>query len=409
MLHGRGRMGARVSVLSGLLMIVLAAMASDASADLTPGAVFTETNTVPNRVLAYNRGADGELTPAGSFVTGGNGRPAGNPPFHTGFPVLDSMGSVNLGDDGDNKSCLFVVNAGSNNVSSFRVHPDGLTLADVESSGGSRPASLTSTTRGRGKFVMYVLNSDNDSASFRGFRVDGSCGLTMIPGSDRLLPSQAGIPATIRFDEQGKWLTVTERYAPAAPAGNGDLVSYRVDSSGLTGPAVISESPRRTPYGLDYNHQGILSVTNEHVDAPPFPNSSVSTYRQNADGTLDELDNEPSPGAACWNLFSNNGKFLFVTNPAGKFIPGSANVKAFTVDRDGQMTFVDQENTPFEAIDNALSHESRYLYVLSANVVTPGTDSAINAFEIDRKTGALTQIDEEFILGSNSTSGLAAW
>jgi 6-phosphogluconolactonase len=409
MLHERGRMGARVSVLSGLLMIVLAAMASDASADLTPGAVFTETNTVPNRVLAYNRGADGELTPAGSFLTGGDGRPAGNPPAFTGFPVLDTMGSVNLGDDGDNKSCLFVVNAGSNTVSSFRVRPGGLTLADVESSGGTRPASLTSTTRGSGKFVMYVLNSDNASASFRGFRVDGSCGLTMIPGSDRLLPSQAGVPATIRFDEQGKWLTVTERYAPAAPAGNGDLVSYRVDSSGLTGPAVISESPRRTPYGLDYNHQGILSVTNEHVDAPPFPNSSVSTYRQNADGTLDELDNEPSPGAACWNLFSNNGKFLFVTNPAGKFIPGSANVKAFTVDRDGQMTFVDQENTPFEAIDNALSHESRYLYVLSANVVTPGTDSAITAFEIDRKTGALTQIDEEFILGSNSTSGLAAW
>jgi 6-phosphogluconolactonase len=411
MMHRRVRMGARVSVLSGLLMIVLAAMASDASADLTPGAVFTSTNTVPNRVLAYNRGADGELTPAGEFATGGNGRPAGNPPAFTSFPVLDSMGPVNLADDGDNKSCLFVVNAGSNTVSSFRVRPSGLELADQESSGGSRPASVTSTTRGPSKFVMYVLNSDNESASFRGFQVSASCGLTFIPGSDRLLPSQTSVPATIRFDEQGKFLTVSERYAPGpAPVGNGDLVSYPVDSSGLTGPAVVTPSARRTPYGLDYNHQGILSVTNEHVDAPPFPNSSVSTYRQNADGSLVELDNEPSPGAACWNLFSNNGKFLFVTNPAGDFLaPASADVRAYTVDRNGQMTFVNQQPTPFEAIDNALSNNSKYLYVLSTPVVVPAPNSSITAFKIDPKTGAITEIDEEVIVGNNSTSGLAAW
>lgn len=408
MLHGRVRIGARVSALSGLLMVVLAATASPASADLKPGAVFTETNTVPNRVLAFNRGSDGELTPAGSFLTGGNGRPGGNPPAFTGFPVLDSFGPVNLSEDGDNGSCLFVVNAGSNTVSSFRVRPSGLQLADQESSGGSRPASVTSTSRGPSKQVMYVLNSDNASASIRGFYVSSSCGLTQIEGSDRLLPNQASVPAAVRFDEQGRFLAVSERYAPAQPAGNGDLVVYPVDSSGLTGPAVVTPSPRRTPYGLDYNKQGILSVTNENVDAPPFPNSSVSTYRQNKDGTLVELDNEPSPGAACWNLFSNNGKFLFVTNPAGDLVPGSADVRSYQVDRNGQMTFVDQEPTPFEAIDNALSHNSRYLYVLSAPVVFPGPNSSIDAFEIDPATGALTQIDREIIEG-NSTSGLAAW
>jgi 6-phosphogluconolactonase (cycloisomerase 2 family) len=149
-------------------------------------------------------------------------------------------------------------------------------------------------------------------------------------------------------------------------------------------------------------------VTNEHVDAVPFQNSTVSTYRQLDDGTLVHLDTEPSPGAACWNLFTNNGKFLYVTNPAGKFAAGSANVLSFSVDRDGQMTRVDADNTPFEAIDNALSHDDKYMYVLSANVVTPGTESAITAFAIDPNTGALTQIDEEFIPG-NSTSGLAAW
>jgi 6-phosphogluconolactonase (cycloisomerase 2 family) len=383
------------------------AASAASSTTLTPGAVFTETNTVPNRVLAFNRAANGQLTAAGQFATGGDGQPGGNPP--TAFSVLDSSGPVEMSDDGDNKSCLFVVNAGSSTVSSFRVGPDGLQLADQRSSGGSRPASVTSTSRGPSKQVMYVLNSDASSASIRGYYVSASCGLTVIPGSDRPLPSQNSVPAQVRFDEHGRFLAVSERFAGGGfPAGNGDIVTYPVDSSGVTGAPIVNPSVDRTPYGLDYNHQDILAVSNEHFDAPPFPNSTVSTYRQTENGQLIPLDTKSSPGAACWNLFTNDGKFLYVSNPAGKFIPGSANVRAYRVDRDGQMTFVDQENTPFEAIDNALSHDSKYLYVLSANVVTPGTASAINAFAIDPKTGALTPIDQENIPG-NTTSGLAAW
>ena len=261
---------ALVCAAAGLCILslwVLAAGAAGASTaqdqpKLTPGAVFTSTNTVPNRVLAYNRDASGQLTLVQDIQTGGNGKPAGNPPF-TGFPVLDSMGSVNLSDDGDGKPCLFVVNAGSNSVSSFRVGPDGLELADQKPSGGSRPASLTSNSRGGSKQVLYVLNSDNTTASFRGFNVSRSCVLTQIQGSDRLLPSQASVPATIRFDERGRHLAVSERFAPAQPAGNGDIVVYPVDSNGLTGAPVVTPSPERTPYGLDYNHHDILSVTNE--------------------------------------------------------------------------------------------------------------------------------------------------
>jgi 6-phosphogluconolactonase len=395
----------------GLAALAVGGLPSGASAasatTLTPGAVFTESNTAPNRVLAFNRAANGQLTPAGEYATGGDGRPAGNPP--TLFPVLDSAGPVELSDDGDNNSCLFVVNAGSGTVSSFRVRPEGLQLADQRSSGGSRPASVTSTTRGPGKQVVYVLNSDQASASIRGYYVSASCGLTAIPGSDRAVPSQNSVPAQARFDEHGRFLTVSERYAGGGfPAGNGDLVTYPVDSSGVTGAPVVNPSADRTPYGLDYNHKDILAVSNEHFDAPPFPNSTVTTYQQTKGGQLVPLDTESSPGAACWNLFTNNGKFLYVTNPAGKFIAGSANVRAYRVDNDGQMTFVDQQNTPYEAIDNALSHDSKYLYVLSANVVTPGTASAINAFAIDPETGALTPIDQEDIPG-NSTSGLAAW
>ena len=97
------------------------------------------------------------------------------------------------------------------------------------------------------------------------------------------------------------------------------------------------------------------------------------------------LDSELSPGAACWNLFTNNGKFLYVTNPAGKFAPGGANVTAFQVDRDGQMTLVDKENTPFEAIDNALSHGASTCTCSRPTSSLRAPQSAINASAIDRR------------------------
>jgi 6-phosphogluconolactonase len=49
---------------------------------------------------------------------------------------------------------LFVVNAGSNEVSVFRVEPSGLILVDRQPSGGSRPVSLTVDRN-----LLYVLNA----------------------------------------------------------------------------------------------------------------------------------------------------------------------------------------------------------------------------------------------------------
>ena len=84
-----------------------------------------------NRVLAFGRGPDGALEPAGEYPTGGAG---------LGAVHLGSQGSVILTSDG---RFLLVTNAGSNDVAVFAVHHDVLELVRTTPSNGSAPVSVT--------------------------------------------------------------------------------------------------------------------------------------------------------------------------------------------------------------------------------------------------------------------------
>ena len=106
------------------------------------GAVYTMTNSsMGNSVLVYNRAADGRLMEDGSYATGGLGSGDG----------LGNQGAVVLS---KNNRWLFVVNAGSNDISVFAVKHRGLKLIDRIDSGGLRPISLTVDRR-----ILYVLNA----------------------------------------------------------------------------------------------------------------------------------------------------------------------------------------------------------------------------------------------------------
>jgi hypothetical protein len=73
------------------------------------GAVYTMTNSpAGNAIEAFARAADGSLTPAGTYSTGGNGG------------ALGSGHSVTVSSDG---SVVVTVNAGSNSISAFAATP----------------------------------------------------------------------------------------------------------------------------------------------------------------------------------------------------------------------------------------------------------------------------------------------
>ena len=106
---------ASLLLLIGLLVPATSGYASERQG---AGAVYTLGNAAAgNAVLAFDRAADGRLTPAGTFPTGGLGSGAG----------LGSQGALALAEGG---RLLFAVNAGSDDVSVLRVGADGLSLVD---------------------------------------------------------------------------------------------------------------------------------------------------------------------------------------------------------------------------------------------------------------------------------------
>jgi 6-phosphogluconolactonase (cycloisomerase 2 family) len=369
---------------------------------------------VPNFVSVFQRNANGTLVAAGQVATGGDGKPVGNAPL--GLPYIQTTGEVQLGGDGDDKRCLFAVNAGSNTVSSFVVRHQGVTLADQKPSNGSRPVSLTSTQRGPNNLVLYVLNSDLNapdvftatagSASIQGYYVSQGCTLTPIPGSFHPTTSQIGVPTGISFNPSGTALAVVEPNTAGGALPGGDIDVFPVDSSGVAGDPVVTPSPAPNPYGLAWDSRGHLTVTNWFF-VNPF-GGTVSSYRLTSDYKLVEISNVPAPGHPCWNVVTKDGRFLYTTQPAGLVI-GTPQILAFAIDRTGALTPTGAgQTTPFNAVDEALSHNSQFLYVLNDGLLPFIPASAINAFAIDRATGNLTPIDQVNLPG-NATSGLAAW
>src|SRR6266852_5473251 len=99
--------------------------------DFDGAAVYTMTNaSASNSVIIFRRLADGTLKPAGIVPSGGRGAGAG----------LGTQGAIRLS---DSHRRLFVVNAGSDDITVFEVEHDGLESAGTFPSGGHMPVSIT--------------------------------------------------------------------------------------------------------------------------------------------------------------------------------------------------------------------------------------------------------------------------
>lgn len=356
------------SCVAGLAAAVLPLVADDA-----PGAVYTVTNTAPNAVVVFNRSADGTLTHAGQFATGGDGTGSG----------LGNQGAVVLS---RNNRWLFVVNAASNDISVFDVLPNGLRLVDRAASGGPLPVSVTV----HGRFV-YVLNAGLPN-NITGFTLAPDGKLAPLPGSTRALSAPMTGPAQVQFSPEGNLLVVTEK-------STNIIDVFPVGRDGLPGTRVATASNGVTPFGMSFGLRDQLFVSEAFGGAPDT--SAVSSYAVDANGRLTLVTGSArtTETAACWVVVTNNGQFAYTTNA------GSGTITGYRIGHDGRLRILDADgrtgitgpgSTP---IDMALSLDSRFLYALGAG------DDRISAFRVE-SDGRLLPLGA--VLAPPSANGLAA-
>jgi 6-phosphogluconolactonase (cycloisomerase 2 family) len=348
---------------------------SFSQADQAVGGVFVSTNGVAgNAVVAFARAANGSLAYTGTFATGGTGIGGTADPLFSQFALALS----------DNATLLVVVNAGSNDVSSFAVDGGSLTLVDRASSGGVRPVSVAIS-----QGVVYVLNSISNTIGV--LSIDNTGDLTALPAKTRSLPAGANGAAQVRVSPNGQWLVVSERVSNR-------LETFAVGKDGTLGDAVITPSAGTTPFGFDFTTRG-------HVIVSEAASGSASSYAQNGNGAL-AVVSAAAPTlqrAPCWLIVDNSGRFAYTANA------GSATITGFGIDANGVLTRLTDSGVSgdlgagAQPLDLDMSRNGKFLYVFKNGTGT------IGAFAVEND-GSLTPMpDSPGLAVRGGYMGLAAY
>jgi 6-phosphogluconolactonase (cycloisomerase 2 family) len=336
--------------------------------DKLPGAVFVGTNhnnttdgsTPPNQIAAYYRAPSGALTLAGYFATGGQGS---GPSKRFAGDGLGASHSVQLSDD---HKWLFVTNAGSNDLSVFKVNVDenttvatlaqkGLELVDVYPTGdGSMNNRFPNSVTQHGNLV-YVLNA-GDNASVTGFKLSAKGRLTPIANSTRVLnagqvypPDTATNPAQVSFTPDGTRLIVTLKDGPAGVAGitttgPGRILVFSVDSTSglLSGTYEENDLANHGPFGFSFDNNGNLLVA--LFVGGPKNTGAAGAFSVNANNTLTSIPANNTLGQlvpisaneipnqqldSCW--LQNNGSFAYTANYT------TNNITSYSIGPDGSL------------------------------------------------------------------------
>jgi 6-phosphogluconolactonase (cycloisomerase 2 family) len=297
--------------------------------------IYVQTNDAErNEVVAFGRDGEGGLNRIGAFETGGRG---------SGVPHLASQSSLAL-----EGTRLLVTNAGSDELSLFRITNEGLELAGNAPSGGSAPTSVA--VHGD---LAYVLN--NGSPGIAGFSLAGG-ELTPVKGSARALAPGAD-PAQIAFSPDGRMLVVTER-------GSNSISSFVVGDDGLAeGPRTIASSGT-TPYGFDFAGDAIV-VT--EAFGGEIGAAAASSYSVGG-GRLEPLSASVADtrSEVCWAAVTKDGRFAYVTNF------GDGTISSYAIGSDGRIQLAEAVAASTRlgekgVRDEAITGDGRFLYALDAD------------------------------------------
>ena len=228
---------------------------------------------------------------------------------------LASQDSLKLADHG---RVLIAVNAGSDTVTSFRVHGDRLRRESVVDSGGSFPASVA--VHGR---LVYVLNAGG-TGIVQGFWIGHHGQLTPIAGSARSLglangdpPNFLMSPGDVAFTPGGAKLLVTTK------ASTSSIDVFQVQRNGrLSATPVVNPSATPVPFALTVPVSG-------PADLGRGRRKLADDVSDRAGGTLTGPRRRATARPPRAGSTASAGIY-YVSNT------GSNNLSSFTIDASGQ-------------------------------------------------------------------------
>ena len=312
-----------------------------------------------NAVQTYSQDAAGKLKLVGQTPSGGLGTGKG----------LGSQGALALSKSG---KYLFAVNAGDNTVSLFAITKGVPQLLDVENSGGNSPVSVSESDG-----LVYVLNQGTTTTpgGIQGF-ANFLGELITIPKAVAPVSAAGVIPVEIKFTPSGNGIVVTEKVSNL-------IDTFPLDARGLPSGFTYQASAGKTPFGFDFNSKGDLFVT--EAAGGTANASTVSSYSLTTGLDLKAITKSAptTQTAACWDIVSPNGEFLYTGNA------GSGDVSGFRINAQGKITLLKSSGisgtTGGHTTDLSFSSDGEYLYVLS------GTNNQITTFRVG-SNGALTVV-----------------
>ncbi len=275
------------------------------------------------------------LSVAATVTTGGKGTGGG----------LQNQGALALNED---RSLLFVVNAGSNDFSVFRVSGTTLTLASRTPSGGLSPVSISEANG-----FVYVLNDGSRASStdnISGFTVAVDGTVAPIANSTRQLSAAATSAAQVAISPGGAVVLVTER-------GTAHIDAFTLDANGNPGPIVLNTSSGTIPFGFQF-----FDAT--HVFVSEEGDNAVSSYTVAAGKITTIAASTPNfQSATCWLAVTPSGQFLYTTNTS------SGTISAFAISPASGVSLIGSSGIAVHAsgrpIDATVSRDGQFLYVVN--------------------------------------------
>ena len=375
-----------------LAAALTAATASAAAAQTTApafgtstGAVFASTNAATgNEVVMWSRSAQGALQRIGAFSTGGRGEGGINAPLKAGY-------SLTLTAD---HAFLLAANAGSGDISVFRVLPNGLALASVTPSGGGNPISIAEHGN-----LVYVVNAGGDY-QLSGFEIQASGTLKPVKNALHALSTPDSGASTVAFSPDGTRLVVTERLARTVDV-------FTVDADGTLSNPVFNPSLGTEPFSEAFTPGGVLLVTEANFGQKA---STVSSYTIKADNTLGVITSQATSGGfgACWIV--TDGQDALVSNTGSSSlgayaVAGNGTLQPFGVVASAPPIAPPAAGQPDSAfpLDLAASQDNRFVYAgLSGN-------GQIVGYQVSTNSGLSRIASVPFGQPHTGAEGLAAY